>query len=121
MSTLRLPKHFTYLQAYEAVCLSRYLPEEQFGAYCRKNGLLANQVKEWESWFATHRNAVDAGEVDQLRENNSQQKVLLTRKEAPRPSQNKQLQNKDKALAQYATMLALSKKQRRSSKKRNVN
>lgn len=47
MQTLRLPKHFTYLQAHEAVCLPPHLSEEQFGAFCRKNGILSSQVEEW--------------------------------------------------------------------------
>lgn len=110
MQTLRLPKRFTYLQAYEAVCLSRYLSEEQFGAYCRKNGLLSSQVEEWKNWFAEHPNAVDIRELEQLKANNTEQKGLIAQQQAQLATKEKQIVKKDKALAQYATMLALSKK-----------
>ena len=45
MSKLRLPKGVTYLQAYEAVAAKRLLSETDYGAYCRKNGLVNTTVE----------------------------------------------------------------------------
>lgn len=97
--------------------MSRPLSEEQFEAFCRKNRLLSRPVKEWKNWFIEHPNAVDIREAEQLKANNTEQKGLIAQQQAQLATKEKQIVMKGKALAQYATMLALSKKPRRSSKK----
>lgn len=73
------------------------------------------------NWFTAHPNAVDIKEVEQLKANNTEHKGLIAQQQAQLVTKEKQIVKKDKALAQYATMLALSKKPRRSSQKRTVN
>ena len=61
MSQLRLPKGVTYLQAHEAVAAKRLLSETDYGAYCRKNGLVNTTVEAWSKWFAERRSLHQQG------------------------------------------------------------
>lgn len=68
MSKLRLPKGVTYLQAYEAVAAKRLLSETDYGAYCRKNGLVNTTVEVWSKWFVAHPDACNSEDLQAERQ-----------------------------------------------------
>lgn len=68
MSKLRLPKGVTYLQAYEAVAAKRLLSETDYGAYCRKNGLVNTTVEVWSKWFVAHPDACNSKDLQAERQ-----------------------------------------------------
>lgn len=103
LTKLRLPKGVSYLQAHEAVTAMALLGESEFGAYCRKHGYTADAVKKWKAWFEAHPGAVSS---DEHREARSQLNEALREVQ----SLHKQIGKKDKALAEAATMLLISKK-----------
>lgn len=103
MSKLRLPKGVSYLKAHEAVSARQLLGEAEFGAYCRKNGLLSSTVAEWARWFQAHPDACDAKELQSERQ-------LRLQAQSESAAKTRELARKDKALSETATMLVLAKK-----------
>lgn len=103
MKTITLPKGITYLDAYGAVAAKELLNEVEFGKFCRKKGITTDQVEQWRVWFSKHPNAVASELYTQ-----SQQSLQALQKQ--NQSLEKKIQRKDKALAQSAEMLLLSKK-----------
>ena len=59
MTSLKLPKGVTYLQAHTAVVAREIMSETAFGQFCRKHGYLASTVDAWTEWFNNHPDAVD--------------------------------------------------------------
>ena len=59
MTSLKLPKGVTYLQAHSAVVAREIMSETAFGQFCRKHGYLASTVDAWAEWFNNHPDAVD--------------------------------------------------------------
>lgn len=113
MSKLRLPKGVTYLQAYEAVAAKRLLSETDYGAYCRKNGLVNTTVEGWAKWFAAHPDACNSEDLQTERQ-------LRVQAQRDAAAKDKELARKDKALSETATMLVLAKKRRRSGEQRKA-
>lgn len=103
MTKLKLPKGVTYLQAIKAVSAKEVLNETDFGKYCRERGLLESEVREWGKWLAKHPNVVDGKELEA-----SNLKLLHSQRLVAQ--KDRELARKDKALANTATMLMLSKK-----------
>ena len=103
MSKLRLPKGVTYLQAHEAVAAKRLLSETDYGAYCRKNGLVNTTVEGWAKWFAAHPDACNSEDLQAERQ-------LRVQAQRDAAAKDKELARKDKALSETATMLVLAKK-----------
>ena len=103
MTRLKLPKGVTYLQAHAAVVVRDIMSESDFGQYCRKHGYLASSVEEWAKWFAVHPDAVD-------KKTHDAQTSALSELKKENARQSRELSRKDKALADAATMLMLSKK-----------
>lgn len=103
MKKLKLPQNVSYLQAHEAVTAQRLLSETEFGAYCRKHGLLSSSVSEWAKWFKTHPNACNAEDLQAERQ-------LRLKAQSEATAKTKELARKDKALADTTTMLVLAKK-----------
>lgn len=103
MTQIQLPKGVTYLAAHKAVILKNALSPEEFGKYCREQGLLSSEVEQWEKWFISHPNAVAEESLVQSEKRLSDAQKQIKIKE-------KELALKDKALANTATMLMLSKK-----------
>ena len=103
MSQLRLPKGVTYLQAHEAVAAKRLLSETDYGAYCRKNGLVNTTVEAWSKWFAEHPNACNSEDLQAERQ-------LRVQAQRDAAAKDKELARKDKALSETATMLVMAKK-----------
>ena len=58
MTSLKLPKGVTYLQAHTAVVAREIMSETAFGQFCRKHGYLASTVDAWAEWFNNHPDAV---------------------------------------------------------------
>ena len=75
----------------------------KFGAYCRKHGILAASVSEWEAWFAKHPNACNADELTNEKNEHRRTKTDLDKA-------TREIARKDKALSETATMLVLAKK-----------
>lgn len=77
--------------------------ETTFGAYCRKHGILAASVSEWEAWFAKHPNACNTDELTNEKTEHRRTKTDLDKA-------TREIARKDKALSETATMLVLAKK-----------
>ena len=103
MTSLKLPKGVTYLQAHTAVNAKAFMSETDFGQFCRKHGYLASTVDAWAEWFNNHPDAVDKKLHDAQMSAMSELKKENARKD-------REIARKDKALADAATMLMLSKK-----------
>ena len=103
MASLKLPKGVTYLQAHTAVVAREIMSETAFGQFCRKHGYLASAVDAWAEWFNNHPDAVDKKLHDAQMSAMSELKKENARKD-------REIARKDKALADAATMLMLSKK-----------
>ena len=103
MADLKLPKGVTYLQAHTAVNAKAFLSETDFGQYCRKHGYLASTVDAWAEWFSKHPDAVD-------KRQHEAQASAITELKKENARQAQEISRKDKALADAATMLMLSKK-----------
>ena len=103
MTSLKLPKGVTYLQAHTAVVAREIMSETAFGQFCRKHGYLASTVDAWAEWFNNHPDAVDKKLHDAQMSAMSELKKENARKD-------REIARKDKALADAATMLMLSKK-----------
>ena len=103
MTSLKLPKGVTYLQAHTAVVAREIMSETAFGQFCRKHGYLASTVDAWAEWFNNHPDAVDKKLHDAQMSAMAELKKENARK-------GREIARKDKALADAATMLMLSKK-----------
>ena len=100
---LRLPAGVRYLEAYKAVVKMEDLDETAFGAFCRSNGYVPDEVKKWAAWFTAHPDAVNAEDLvhaqGNLKKANSQIGKL-----------NRTVARHEKALSQAALQMLLSKK-----------
>ena len=105
MTSLKLPKGVSYLQAHTAVVAREIMSETAFGQFCRKHGYLASTVDAWAEWFNNHPDAVDKKLHDAQMSAMAELKKENARKD-------REIARKDKALADAATMLMLSKKSR---------
>ena len=103
MTSLKLPKGVTYLQAHTAVVAREIMSETAFGQFCRKHGYLASTVDAWAEWFNNHPDAVDKKLHDAQMSAMAELKKENARK-------GREIARKDKALADATTMLMLSKK-----------
>lgn len=78
------------------------LSESELGQYCREKGLYPEQVKSWkEACIAGNLNIAAQKKVEQLKSKDDKKLIKQLEKE---------LRRKDKALAEAATLLVLSKK-----------
>jgi len=75
------------------------LNDEQLSSYCRKNGIYPHHVKEWKSDFLSE-NPVSGSTSRQEQKKLKQDNKRL----------QKELNRKDRALAETAALLVLSKK-----------
>ena len=103
MTSLKLPKGVTYLQAHTAVNAKEFMSETDFGQFCRKHGYLASTVEQWADWFSKNPDAVNKKAHDSTVSALSEMQKLNAQ-------QAREITRKDKALADAATMLLLSKK-----------
>jgi len=99
-----LPSHATGPHGWDATAKlaalmqTALMNETERSAYCRQNGLYVEQLETWKAAFESIGQASDGGELNQSRKTNRElQKELL---------------RKDKALAEAAALLVLSKKVR---------
>lgn len=99
-----LPRGWTIKRAYAAVVLREHLgaQSEEFGTYCRAQGILAADVDKLAQWFATH-------ELTDL-ESRLAAEASLRANERRIKELEGQITRKDKALAETAALLVLSKK-----------
>lgn len=102
---LSLPSGVSVMQAIKAVALKEALPPEQFGEYCRAHGLHAEAVAEWAEWFKENPEVMPMSQARELQAECRHVKAQNARL-------TKDLHRKDKSLAEYATLLAISKKAR---------
>ena len=81
--------------------------KEELSGYCRKNGLYPEQIEQWKSA------AIFANE-DSLTALTRKEKSELKKEKDKSRRLEKELNRKDKALAETAALLVLKKKYRRS-------
>lgn len=88
-----------------AVLLTINLPFEDKSAFCRRNGLLPEELEEWELELKDilSSGAVSALEFSKIKKEKEELRKQLLAKE-------KELERKDKALAEAAALLLLQKK-----------
>ncbi len=110
MEKLKLPKGMTYLKAYKAVNAQEFMSETDFGQYCRKHGLLAATVEEWALWFKGHPDMVDRKELDECQSELRKSRRESAWKTEEIDKRDREINRKNKALADASTMLMLSKK-----------
>lgn len=75
------------------------MSSEELNAYCRKKGLFAHQLQEFEEAFLEPKRVEDSDSKKALEEEKSKTKTLA-----------KELRRKEKALAETAALLVLQKK-----------
>lgn len=112
MNKLLLPQGYTYLQAHRAVVLKQALTPESFGELCRKEGLYAEQVNEWEKWFVANPDAVNSSEYAALKAQLQQTQSAQAEAKITITQQEIEIHKKDAALAEYAALELLGKKLR---------
>jgi len=76
-----------------------HLNQQELSEYCRKKGLYIDEINLWKSMFITGKN-----------ESETEFKAELKTKDAELKSVKKELQRKEKALAEAAALLVLRKK-----------
>ncbi|ORU95095.1 MAG: transposase [Cycloclasticus sp. symbiont of Bathymodiolus heckerae] len=99
MSTEKSPQSWTKAQRLEAVMDCHSLNDEQLSSYCRENGIYPHHVKEWKLDFLSE-NQVSGSASRQDQKKLKQENKRL----------QKELNRKDRALAETAALLVLSKK-----------
>lgn len=86
-----------------AVVVTTYsMTADELNVYCRENGLYPEQVKEWKSNFLVGQANAQADKNDIAAKNKEMSKTIKKLK--------KELDRKDKALAETAALLTLGKK-----------
>lgn len=102
-----LPKGLKLRDAILAYATCNYLglDSEQSGAYCRAHGILVSELKTFGQWFETAGDVVMDKTLKALERHNE---TLLKEKR----EQEEELNRKEKALAESAALLVLSKKAR---------
>ena len=96
------PEGWTSRDKFAAVVETAALNEAQLSAYCRERGLYPEQVQAW-------RSACESAN-DWDRETQRQQKAAQSELEKERKRLSRELQRKEKALAETAALLVLRKK-----------
>jgi len=91
------PKDWLASEKLQAIIETSSLTEEKLNSYCRRNGIYKHHIEQWKVDMAGNNNNIpDKAEVKALRAENKKLR--------------KQIQRKDKALAETAALLVLQKK-----------
>lgn len=96
------PDQWTSQEKFRIVLETAPMNEAEFAAYCRERGLYPEQVEAWRD-ACMNANADAAEQTKQLRQARKEEQKRLRKLE-------RELRRKDKALAETAALLALSKK-----------
>ena len=93
------PQDWNSAQRLDAIMYCHSMSDEQISSYCRENGIYPHHLKKWKAEFLSEKEGVD----------------ILSRQERKKLKQDnkrlqKELNRKDKALAETAALLVLSKK-----------
>ena len=91
------PGDLSAAQRFDLIVSSQHLSGEKLSAFCRKNGLFEHSLEQWREAFV---NGVGTGATDNITRDLKQQNKALKR----------ELNRKEKALAEAAALLVLSKK-----------
>lgn len=96
------PENWSSTDKFAVVLETSRLNEAELSEYCRKKGLMPEQVARW-------RRACE--QANASAENQEREKVILRREDKKRMQVlEKELKRKEKALAETAALLVLSKK-----------
>ena len=93
------PQNWNAEQRLEAIANCYQLTDEQISVYCRKNGIYPHHIKQWKSEI-----------MSKNQENKEDHKQKLKNLTLENKRLQKELNRKDKALAETAALLVLSKK-----------
>jgi len=96
------PNNWTSQEKFQAVLQTAAMTEAELGEYCRKHGLYPEQIEVWKA-------ACIAGN-DQAEEQSREQRQELKRQRKKNKKLTAELKRKEKALAETAALLTLSKK-----------
>lgn len=96
------PDQWTSQEKFQIVLETAPMNEAELSAYCRKRGLYPEQVEAWRDACMNANDDVAAQAKQQRQARNAEQKRLR--------KLERELHRKDKALAETAALLALSKK-----------
>lgn len=106
-----LPKRKSFDQALEAMFFARIhgIDSNEMGAYCRKNGLLTQEVQAFAQWYEQTQ-LVDAQSLQQAKLEIKNTKQQLDAQTKQVKELQRELRIKSDALAETAALLVLSKK-----------
>jgi len=100
MSKEKSPQDWSATERFDALLSSQNLNKEQTSAYCRENGLYPHHLKQWKEHFIHH------GEI----QNKKVPAQVTSQFKKEINALKKELNRKEKALAETAALLVLSKK-----------
>ena len=98
--TEKRPEDWSKEQRFNAIVACHDLSEEQINAYCRTQGIYVHHIEQWKLEFLGANNIADNAQSQQKVRQLAQQNQKLKR----------DLNRKDKALAETAALLVLQKK-----------
>ena len=99
MSKEKSPHDWTKEQRLEAIMHCYSLNDEQRSSYCRENGIYPHHIQEWKAGFLSNNQGVEAVSKQEQKKLQQENKNL-----------QKELNRKERALAETAALLVLSKK-----------
>jgi len=99
MSKEQSPQNWTQTQRLEAILDCHGMSEAEISSYCREHGIYPHHIKEWKADLIKGKQS--SAKVSKQEQNKLKQDVKRLQKE---------LNRKDKALAETAALLVLSKK-----------
>ena len=99
MSKEKSPNDWTKEQRLEAIMHCHSLNDEQLSSYCRENGIYPHHIQEWKSGFLSNNQGTESESKQEQKKLQQQYKTL-----------QKELNRKERALAETAALLVLSKK-----------
>ena len=98
--TEKRPEDWSKEERFNAIVACHDLSEEQINAYCRTQGIYVHHIEQWKLEFLGANNVADNAQSQQKVRQLAQQNQKLKR----------DLNRKDKALAETAALLVLQKK-----------
>jgi transposase len=100
MNKAKRPQDWTLEERLELVIACAALNEDRLGEYCREQGVFPHHIKQWKADFATNKGQAQGSSlVSDMKRLKEENKAL-----------KKEVNRKDRALAETAALLVLQKK-----------
>jgi len=99
MSKEKIPQDWNKTQPLDAITHCHHFSDEQISAYCRENGIYPHHISQWKAVFLSNNQQTETSSKQEQKKLKQENKCL-----------QKELNRKDKAFAETAALLVLSKK-----------